>query len=88
MIYTESLPLPRNVVDFLKMEKVELTVFEKGENHQESTHLLWVYCPKRRCFYPVPPAAPVGRFFARRQFWRAFSLEKREQNVSIKSEEK
>ena len=62
------------IFDFLKIEKVELTVSEKGENHQESTHLLRVYCPERRCFYPVPPAAPVGRFFARRQFWGAFSL--------------
>ena len=47
---------------------------EKGENDQESTHLLRVYCPKRRSFYPVPPAAPVGRFFARRQLRRALYL--------------
>ena len=62
------------IYDFLKIEKVELTVFEKGEKQQESTHLLRVYCPKRRSFYPVPPAAPVGRFFARRQLRRALYL--------------
>ena len=37
-------------MDFLKMEKVELHVSEKGENHQESTKILRVYCPKRRGF--------------------------------------
>ena len=62
------------VVDFLKIEKVELPSFGKGKNpprkHQDLEFLL----PETACFHPVPPAARVGRFAARRQFWSACSL--------------